>query len=228
MAVIGYGALQAPLSPGLCRLGLAARDRMDAFAPAPRSCTRTLGSTWPRRPSAASPKGIGRWPRRSGQAPPSPGASRQDRRRPDEGPGANLVVANGEMGYGAYGRGLALSMKVWSGRRVGAPALVGPRKRSVKPNAGPAKASAPGSEAAAGVLVAAVCVRATAGPGAAPVALIVVLGDGADWIWHAAGALGTARRRTGRDRRYYSCREPCGRSPTHGVLGNSDSADAGQ
>ena len=178
-AVLGLGA--GALSPGLgrvaCRLGIE-----DAFAPAAEILYETLRVDVPKEAVRRSTEGIGQVAEAEQQAAITQAQAGQDPPPPDEAPAQLVVATDGVLVHTA---GDWHEMKVGVVAPLGPGTWTDPDSGRVSQTLGEQSVCA-GLEAAAAFWWRLYCEARRRGLGAAPVVLIVVLGDGAEWIWPAA------------------------------------------
>jgi hypothetical protein len=178
-AVLGLGA--GALSPGLsrvaCRLGIEA-----AFAPAADILSETLQVDVPNEAVRRITEGIGQVAEAEQQAAMAAARGDQEPPAPEVGPAQLLVAVDGVTVH---------TDGDWHEMKVGVVAPLGPTVRTEPDTArecfvpGPQSLCA-GLEPATSFWWRVYCEARRRGLGAATVALVVVLGDGADWIWKAA------------------------------------------
>jgi hypothetical protein len=174
---LGAGALSPGLSRVACRLGIE-----DAFAPAADILDETLGVDVPEEAVRRITEGIGQVAEAEQQAAMAAAAAGQDVAPPDVAPPRLLVGVDGVQVH---------TDGDWHEMKVGVVAPLGPALR-VDPDTGRAcfvpgpQSVCAGLEPAARFWWRVYCEARRRGLGAATVALVVVLGDGADWIWNAA------------------------------------------
>ena len=176
---LGLGA--GALSPGLCRVACRLGIE-DAFAPAAEILYETLRVDVPKEAVRRITEGIGQVAEAEQQAAITQAQAGQDPPPPDEAPAQLVVATDGVMVHTA---GDWHEMKVGVVAPLGPGTWTDPDSGRVSQTLGPQSVCA-GLEAAAAFWWRLYCEARRRGLGAAPVALVVVLGDGADWIWHAA------------------------------------------
>jgi hypothetical protein len=178
-AVLGLGA--GALSPGLCRVACRLGIE-DAFAPAAAILYETLRVDVPEEAVRRITEGIGQVAEAEQQAAITQAQAGADLPPPAAAP-AHLVVATD--GVMVHTDGDWHEMKVGVVAPLGPGTWTDPDSGRVSQTLGEQSVCA-GLEAAAGFWWRLYCEARRRGLGTAPVVLIVVLGDGADWIWHAA------------------------------------------
>jgi hypothetical protein len=178
-ALLGIGA--GALSPGLCRVACRLGIE-EAFAPAAAILDETLRVDVPTEAVRRITEGIGQVAEAEQQAAIALAQADQEPPPPEVAPGQLLVAVDGVQVH---------TDGDWHEMKVGVVAPLGPGTWT-DPDSGRvcqalgAQSVCAGLEAAALFWWRVYCEARRRGLGAAPVALIVVLGDGADWIWHAA------------------------------------------
>jgi hypothetical protein len=178
-ALLGIGA--GALSPGLCRVACRLGIE-EAFAPAAEILDETLRVDVPTEAVRRITEGIGQVAEAEQQAAIALAQADQEPPPPEVAPGQLLVAVDGVQVH---------TDGDWHEMKVGVVAPLGPGTWT-DPDSGRvcqalgAQSVCAGLEAAALFWWRVYCEARRRGLGAAPVALIVVLGDGADWIWHAA------------------------------------------
>jgi hypothetical protein len=177
--VLGLGA--GALSPGLCRVACRLGIE-DAFAPATEILYETLRVDVPKEAVRRITEGIGQVAEAEQQAAITQAQAGHDPAPPEVAP-AQLVVATD--GVKVHTDGDWHEMKVGVVASLGPGTWTDPDSGRVCQTLGPQSVCA-GLEAAAVFWWRVYCEARRRGLGAATVALVVVLGDGADWIWHAA------------------------------------------
>lgn len=178
-AVLGLGA--GALSPGLCRVACRLGIE-EAFAPAAEILYETLRVDVPEEAVRRITEGIGQVAEAEQQAAMAQAQAGHDLAPPDGAP-AQLVVATD--GVQVHTDGDWHEMKVGVVAPLGPGTWTDPDSGRVGQTLGPQSVCA-GLEPAAAFWWRLYCEARRRGLGATSVVLIVVLGDGADWIWHAA------------------------------------------
>jgi hypothetical protein len=176
---LGLGA--GALSPGLCRVACRLGIE-DAFAPATEILDETLRVDVPKEAVRRITEGIGQVAEAEQQAAITQAQAGHDPPPPAEAPAQLVVATDGVM---VHTDGDWHEMKVGVVAPLGPGTWTDPDSGRVSQTLGEQSVCA-GLEAAAAFWWRLYCEARRRGLGAAPVALIVVLGDGADWIWHAA------------------------------------------
>jgi hypothetical protein len=174
---VGAGARSPGLSRVACRLGIA-----EAFAPAAEILYETLRVAVPAEAVRRITEGIGQVAEAEQQAAMAAAQAAQEPPPPAVAP-AQLVVATAGVKVHTDGD--------WQEMKVGVVAPLGPDTWT-DPDTGRVGQAAGAQTVCAGLEAAGLfwwrlyCAARQRGLGATTVVLIVVLGDGADWIWHAA------------------------------------------
>ena len=174
---IGPGALSPGLARVACRLGIE-----EAFAPAAEILYETLRVDVPDEAVRRITEGIGQVAEAEQQVAMAAAAAGQEPPPPALAPAQLLVAVDGVTVH---------TEGDWHEMKVGVVAPLGPETRTdpqtgrVCQTPGPQSCCA-GLEPAALFWGRLYCEARRRGLGAAPVVLIVVLGDGADWIWKSA------------------------------------------
>jgi hypothetical protein len=174
---IGPGALSPGLGRVACRLGIE-----DAFAPAAEILYETLRVDVPDEAVRRITEGIGLVAEAEQQAAITAAHMDQEPPLPEVGPAQLLVAVDGVQ---VHTDGDWHEMKVGVVAPLGPDTWTDPDSGRVCQRPGPQSVCA-GLEPAAVFWWRVYCEARRRGLGAATVALIVVLGDGADWIWHSA------------------------------------------
>ena len=174
---LGPGALSPGLSRVACRLGIA-----EAFAPAAEVLWETLQVAVPAESVRRITEGLGAVAEAEQQAALAQARGGADPPLPAEPPAQLVVAVDGVM---VHSDGDWHEMKVGVVAPLGPGTWTDPDSGRVGQTLGPQSVCA-GLEAAAAFWWRLYCEARRRGLGTAPVALVVVLGDGADWIWHAA------------------------------------------
>jgi hypothetical protein len=174
---IGPGALSPGLSRVACRLGIE-----EAFAPAAEILYETLRVHVPDEAVRRITEGIGRVAEAEQQAAMAAAQADHEPPPPEGGPAQLLVAVDGVQ---VHTDGDWHEMKVGVVAPLGPDTWTDPDSGRVCQRPGPQSACA-GLEPAAVFWWRVYCEARRRGLGATTVALIVVLGDGADWIWKSA------------------------------------------
>jgi hypothetical protein len=174
---IGPGALSPGLSRVACRLGIE-----EAFAPAADILYETLRVDVPDEAVRRITEGIGQVAEAEQQAAMADARAEEEPAPAEVGPTQLLVAVDGVHVH---------TDGDWHEMKVGVVAPLGPETWT-DPDSGRVCQTPGAQSVCAGLEPAPVfwwrvyCEARRRGLGAATVALIVVMGDGADWIWHAA------------------------------------------
>jgi hypothetical protein len=174
---VGPGALSPGLSRVACRLGIE-----EAFAPAAEILAETLRVDVPEEAVRRITEGIGAVAEAEQQAAIAAAQAAAEPPPADGAPAQLVVAVDGVMVH---------TDGDWHEMKVGVVAPLGPATWT-DPDSGRvcqtlgAQSVCAGLEPAATFWWRVYCEARRRGLGAAPLALVVVLGDGADWIWHAA------------------------------------------
>jgi hypothetical protein len=174
---LGPGALSPGLSRVACRLGIE-----EAFAPAAEILDEVLQVDVPAEAVRRITEGIGQVAEAEQQAAMAAAATEQELRAPEVGPAQLLVAVDGVT---VHTDGDWHEMKVGVVAPLGPDTWTDPATGRVCQTLGPQSVCA-GLEAATLFWWRVYCEARRRGLGAATVGLIVVLGDGADWIWKSA------------------------------------------
>ena len=174
---VGPGALSPGLSRVACRLGIE-----EAFAPAAEILAETLRVDVPEEAVRRITEGIGAVAEAEQQAAMAAAQAAQEPPPADEAPAQLVVAVDGVM---VHTDGDWHEMKVGVVAPLGPGDLDRPGQRPGVPDAGRAEClrrAGAGRRPSGGGCTA----KRGGGAGRRARALVVVLGDGADWIWHAA------------------------------------------
>jgi hypothetical protein len=174
---VGAGALSPGLSRVACRLGIE-----EAFAPAADILYETLRGDVPAEAVRRITEGLGAVAEAEQQAAMAAAQAAQEPPPAEVAPAQLLVAVDGVM---VHTDGDWHEMKVGVVAPLGPAAWTDPDTGRVCQGLG-AQSVCAGLESAATFWWRVYCEARRRGLGAATVALVVVLGDGADWIWHAA------------------------------------------
>jgi len=174
---IGPGALSPGLARVACRVGLE-----EAFAPAAAILYETLRVDVPDEGVRRITEGIGQVAEAEQQAALAAAQAAQEPPAPEVAPAQLLVAVDGVT---VHTEGDWHEMKVGVVAPLGPETWTDPETGRVCQVPGPQSLCA-GLESAALFWWRVYCEARRRGLGAAPVGLIVVLGDGADWIWKSA------------------------------------------